>query len=178
MRILLDEKESQKWLHLLACEKTLEETSRFPKDMQAIQNLRDLNGVTAKPANWPSQHKEEIMSMVADGKYPREIARILKLNESSVKHLVYAAKKKARQVPVGETLGKDVAIPIGKAESPVDAATSALEARQKQIDDLILAGAKARRSHLHTASEINSVCGGQWMPDDVSRRLADLRGAT
>jgi len=176
MRILLDEKESQKWLHLITCEKTLEETSRFPKGFKCSPEETE----TAKIClpNWPSHHKEEIMSMVAAGKYPREIARILKLNESSVKHLVYAAKKKARQVPVGETLGKDVAIPNGKTESPIDAATGVLDDMQKQIDDMILAGARGHRNHLHTASEINRVCGGQWMPDDVAKRLAELRSGT
>jgi len=33
MRILLNEEESEQWLHIKECEKILEETSRFPPDM-------------------------------------------------------------------------------------------------------------------------------------------------
>jgi hypothetical protein len=81
MMILLDENESQKWLHMLECEKTLEKTYRFPKDMQLPNGM-------LKVAPWPSHHKAEIMALVSKGKYPREIAKILGMKESSVKHLV------------------------------------------------------------------------------------------
>jgi DNA-binding CsgD family transcriptional regulator len=93
MMILLDPVESKKWLHMLECEETLEETSRFKC---SAKERREMESVEVKTINWPSHHKEEIMGMVAAGKFPREIAKMLHMKESSVKHLVYHEKNLIR----------------------------------------------------------------------------------
>jgi len=192
MMILLDPEESQQWLDIKAREKTLEETSRFPKESTSARDVYPTvkemcDSIKAKPAiNWPSHHKAEIMSMVAEGKFPREIARLLGMKESSVKHMVYHEKKlmrlrKMTRAPFGtddhrkpkfeETIHK-VVIPMGKAESPVSEPTT----RQDRIDAIIQMGSSIGLKHITIAAQINNDMGGQWMPDDVSKRLAELRG--
>jgi len=121
--------------------------------------------------NWPSHHKEEIMSMVVAGKYPREIARALGLNERSVKHLVYSEKKKARQEPVDKTSGNDATIPARPEESPIIEPTT----RQERIDAIMLIMSGRGESHVTIAAEVNNRMGGSLMPDDVAKRLVELR---
>ncbi|MFA6372734.1 MAG: hypothetical protein WCW68_08920 [Methanothrix sp.] len=193
MRILLDPKESQQWLDARGREKILEETSRLPDGYKCSPKERqDIEDAKVKITNWPSQHKEEIMGMVAEGKFPREIARELEMKESSVKHLVYHEKKKARQKELGnypspetdawikEAAGKlvdkgsmkPVAIPMERAESPAKEPTTG----QDRIDAIIQMGSSIGLKYITIAAQINNDMGGQWLPDDVSKRLAELRG--
>jgi DNA-binding CsgD family transcriptional regulator len=163
MKILLNETESQKWLHLMACEKTLEETSRLPKDVQLPNGM-------LKVANWPSHHKAEIMAMVADGKFPREIARELGMKESSVKHLVYTERKLARLSKAA--ISQDMqTIAANEPESPADELTTT----QERIDGIIVRGASRGEKYSHIAAKIGRVVGGNWTSDDVSKRLKEMK---
>lgn len=181
MQIILDPEESLKWLHMLQCEKTLEETSRFfPGFKCSAEERHEMESAKVKIANWPSHHRAEIMAMVADGKYPREIASELGMKECSVKHLVYGEKKKARLAfhvedhgkPKSEEPIQKVVIPMGKAESPAKEPTT----RQDRIDAIIVNGSQIGINHTSIAASINNQLGCQWLPDDVSKRLAELRG--
>jgi DNA-binding CsgD family transcriptional regulator len=172
----------------IALDKVISPESTSMRDVYpTVKEMCD--SIKAKPAiNWPSHHKAEIMCMVADGKYPREIAKLLGMKESSVKHLVYHEKKLMRLRKIAhapfdtedhrkpkfeETIQKAV-IPMGKAESPAKEPTT----RQDRIDAIIQMGSRLGLEYITIAAQINNDMGGQWLPDDVSKRLAELRGET
>jgi hypothetical protein len=74
--------------------------------------------------------------------------------------------------PNAEETVQKVVIPMEKEESPVKEPTT----RQDRIDSIIQMGSRLGLEYITIAAQINNDMGGQWLPDDVSKRLAELRG--
>jgi len=179
MKILLDEAESRKWLHVLECEKTPEESSRLPDDTGHKRPLVRLS----------AEQKDDILRMASEGHTVPDIAKSLGINGRQVSGVVqghkhpiqaniaaqadrefYARREAHQKLATGETAQKAV-IPMGKAESPAKEPTT----RQDRIDSIIQMGSSIGLKYITIAAQINNDMGGQWLPDDVSKRLAELR---
>ena len=193
MMILLDEAETKKWLHMIECEKTPEETSRLPDDMGCKRPLVRLS----------AEQKDGILQMTAEGRKVPDIAKSLGINGRQVSGVVQGHKhpiqaniaaqadrefyarqaahkdatafiEEASQKLVDRGSMKPIVIPMGKAESPAKEPIT----RQDRIDAIIQMGSSIGLKHVTIAAQINNDMGGQWLPDDVSKRLAELRGET
>jgi hypothetical protein len=94
MKILLDEDESQKWLHMLECEKTLEKTSRFPPDMKLPAGCKMI--IT-------DSKRSEIISMHTNGMKSQEIADAVQLSVAQVRGCIGGhTKRKIKKYPSEE----------------------------------------------------------------------------
>ena len=196
MKILLDENESKKWLHILECEKTLEETSRFHKETISLRDLAPtvqemcdgVQKLAAKSRNWPSRHKAAIMALVAAGKFPREIARELGMKESSVKHLVYTEKKARRKLeetkaelaeyrtpkPVLDYIEAHQSPAAEGNEPPIGIAEEKAESTSETIKEAMRSMVKRNRSVVYMMDTINDNYGTNYTKDDIVQMRSGL----
>ncbi|MCK9570416.1 hypothetical protein M0R72_15825 [Candidatus Pacearchaeota archaeon] len=163
MRILLDEEESQKWLDILDREKTLEETSRFPANMKLPE------GCELQPTALTQEIRKEIYRLHDTGHKSREIAPLVGISEARIRGLVgIYNRKKASVEPKVEGLQPMQPLVMPTAEKPA-------KTTQDRIDGIIAIGTAKGVNFSGIAAKINRETGQVWMPDDVSKRLAELR---
>jgi hypothetical protein len=159
MMLLLNPTETEKYLDDRAREKILEETSRFPPDMKLPK---------PRPMPLTNAQKGRIKQLYAEKMPIPEIAKRIGTGGRQVSGYVSCclgpglSAKNLRPKVDGLQPMKPLVLPPNKT-------------RQDVIDEMILAGAAGGKKHVTIASDINREVGGCMMPDDVSKRLAELR---
>jgi hypothetical protein len=197
MMILLNPRETEEYLVAKAREKILEETSRFPQESTSLRDLiptvqEMCDGTKAKPANWPSHRKTEIMALVALEKSKAELSEyredmyltpkpVLDYIEKAARKLAAEGSTKpieAHQEHVGKTLDAEVGSMSDDNENVTDGFLDGPKPhskRQDRIDEIILVMEKKGRKYSTIATEINQLLGGHFTSDHVAERLKELR---
>ena len=113
-----------------------------------------------------SEQKAEILLLSADGLKSVEIAKKLALNGKQVHGVIQANK-----YPILDNIAKKVAKKVAP-EPPI----SESDKRQSMIDKIISDGRKAGHGYVQIADDINRDVGGNWLPNDVHRRIMEMKG--
>ena len=190
MKILLNPQESEEYLVYLENKKHSTSMRDLFPTVKEMCDDKSPKGCKLRPVTiWPSHHKTEIMDMVAAGKFPREIAKELGMNESSVKHLVYTEKKarrklaeakaelseyrtsgknldhieKASQKLATDDSAKPIVIPSKEDEKPSRTITEALR-------EMVVRGC----SVVFMMTALNQEFGTQFTKDDIVKMRSEL----
>ena len=113
-----------------------------------------------------SEQKAEILRLQADGLKSAEIAKKLALNGKQVHGVIQANK-----YPILDNIAKKAAKEIAP-KPPM----SESDKRQAAIDKIIMDGRKAGHGFVQIADAINRNAGGNWLPNDVHRRIVEMKG--
>ena len=109
-----------------------------------------------------SAQKAEILLLSADGLKSVEIAKKLALNGKQVHGVIQANK-----YPILDNIAK-------KATKQV-VPMSESDRRQAAIDKIIADGRKTGHGFVQIADDINHEVGGAWLPNDVHRRIVEMK---
>ena len=107
--------------------------------------------------------KAEILKLHAEGQKPRDIAAWLELNPKQVSGFVQGHVHPV-QVNMAKLAAKQV-VPMTESDK-----------RQAAIDTIIKDGRKAGHGFVQIADAINRNAGGNWLPNDVHRRIMEMKG--
>lgn len=139
---------------------------------EAIDQLRvaldsgwDAKAIEAGKIKLPpltSEQKADILRLHADGIKPRDIAHQLGLDSHQVSGFVQGHVHPV-QVNMAKLATKQVA-PISESDK-----------RQATIDKIIKDGRKAGHGFVQIADDVNRKVGGNWMPEDVHRRMKEMK---
>lgn len=113
-----------------------------------------------------SEQKTEILLLSADGLKSVEIAKKLALNGKQVHGVIQANK-----YPILDNIAKKATKEIAP-KPPI----SESDKRQFTIDKIIADGRKAGHGFVQIADTINREVGGTWLPNDVHRRIVEMKG--
>ena len=112
-----------------------------------------------------SAQKAEILLLSADGLKSVEIAKKLALNGKQVHGVIQANK-----YPILDNIAKKVAKEVAPAPPMTES-----DKRQATIDKIIKDGRKAGHGFVQIADAINHNAGGNWLPNDVHRRIMEMK---
>ena len=112
------------------------------------------------------EQKAEILKSHANGFKPRDIAHQLGLDSHQVSGFVQGHVHPV-QVNMAKLAAKE-AIP----EPPMPDS----DKRQADIDKIIADGRKVGHAFVQIADDINRDVGGNWLPNDVHRRMMEMKG--
>lgn len=112
------------------------------------------------------EQKAEIIELYESGAEPRDIPVLLGLNPNQVNGVIQGHK-----FPVQQNIAKKAAKQI-----PHDPPMTDLEKRQAAIDKIIADGRKVGHAFVQIADDINRDVGGNWLPNDVHRRMMEMKG--
>lgn len=110
-----------------------------------------------------SEQKADILRLHANGIKPSDIARQLGLYSRQVSGFVQGHVHPV-QVNMANLAAKQVA-PMSESDK-----------RQAAIDRIIKDGRKASHGFAQIADDINRNVGGNWLPNDVHRRMKEMKG--
>jgi hypothetical protein len=182
MKILLDEAESRKWLHVLECEKTPEESSRLPDDTGHKRPLVRLS----------TEQKDDILRMAAEGRKVPDIAAALGINGRRVsgviqghKHPIQAniAAQADREFYARQASHKDVTAFIEEASQKLAAngSTTPIVIRAKEPESparalTVAMGEMVKKdcSVVPMVSMINAEFGTHFTKDDITKMRDEL----
>lgn len=108
-----------------------------------------------------SEQKAEILLLSADGLKSVEIAKKLALNGKQVHGVI-----QANRYPILDNIAKKATKKVPISES---------DKRQADIDKIISDGRKAGHGYVQIADDINRNAGGNWLPNDVHRRIVEMK---
>ena len=106
--------------------------------------------------------KADILRLSASGLKSAEIAKELALNGKQVHGVI-----QANRYPILDNIAK-------KATKQV-VPMSESDRRQAAIDKIIVDGRKAGHGFVQIADDINREIGGSWLPNDVHRRIVEMK---
>ena len=109
--------------------------------------------------------KAEILELHANGFKPKDIAHQLGLDSHQVSGFVHGHTH-----PVQAAMAKLATKKVAPAP-PI----SESDKRQADIDKIISDGRKAGHGYVQIADDINREMGGNWMPNDVHRRMKEMK---
>lgn len=112
-----------------------------------------------------SEQKAEILLLSANGLKSVEIAKKLALNGKQVHGVIQANK-----YPILDNIAKKVAKEVAPAPPMAES-----DKRQATIDKIIKDGRKAGHGFVQIADDVNRKVGGNWMPEDVHRRIMEMK---
>ena len=110
--------------------------------------------------------KAEILELHANGFKPKDIAHQLGLDSHQVSGFVHGHTH-----PVQAAMAKLATKKVAPAP-PI----SESDKRQATIDKIIKDGRKAGHGFVQIADAINHNAGGNWLPNDVHRRIVEMKG--
>ncbi len=113
-----------------------------------------------------ADRKAEILRLSANGLKSAEIAKKLALNGKQVHGVI-----QANRYPILDNIAKKAA----KEIAPKPPMTES-DKRQSMIDKIISDGRKAGHGYVQIADDINRDVGGNWLPNDVHRRMMEMKG--
>ena len=113
-----------------------------------------------------SEQKAEIIELYESGAEPRDIPLLLGLNPNQVNGVIQGHRFPV-QVNIAKKAAKEIAPKPPMSES---------DRRQAAIDKIISDGRKAGHGYVQIADDINREMGGNWLPNDVHRRIVEMRG--
>jgi len=112
-----------------------------------------------------ADRKAEILRLSANGLKSAEIAKKLALNGKQVHGVI-----QANRYPILDNIAKKAA----KEIAPKPPMTES-DKRQSMIDKIISDGRKAGHGYVQIADTINRDVGGNWLPNDVHRRIVEMK---
>lgn len=107
------------------------------------------------------EQKAEILRLSANGLKSAEIAKKLALNGKQVHGVI-----QANRYPILDNIAKKATKEVPISES---------DKRQSMIDKIISDGRKAGHGYVQIADDINRDVGGNWLPNDVHRRIMEMK---
>ena len=112
-----------------------------------------------------SEQKAEIVELYESGAEPRDIPLLLGLNPNQVNGVI-----QGHRFPVQANIAKKAAKEIAP-KPPI----SESDKRRATIDKIIMDGRKAGHVFVQIADDINHAVGGNWLPNDVHRRMKEMK---
>ena len=110
--------------------------------------------------------KAEILELHANGFKPKDIAHQLGLDSHQVSGFVHGHTH-----PVQAAMAKLATKKVAPAPPMTES-----DKRQATIDKIISDGRKAGHGYVQIADDINHAVGGVWLPNDVHRRIVEMKG--
>ena len=129
----------------------------------ALNSEHDRKARKIKLRPLTGEQKADILRLHANGIKPRDIAHQLGLDSPQVSGFVHGHTHPV-QAAMANLAAKQVA-PMTESDK-----------RQATIDKIIKDGRKAGHGFVQIADAINHNAGGNWLPNDVHRRIVEMKG--